>query len=201
MTKLTYRKRMLATYRDSTDIVAPLIPGGLMPDSPTRVTVESPLVLRKAVYQCARWFKKEFQYDYTQYGYNGREDDPNHVAFLWPHPDSILLLGNDEFVLAIIGACCFRWRNDYWNQDHCWAMQWMWLHPFYRHRGLLSQAWGGFRGEFGSFVAEPPLSDAMEGFLGKQGECWLCGKSCTCSDRPAKRSKSVRKEKEKVCQR
>jgi hypothetical protein len=48
-----------------------------------RVTIRSPKRLRKAVYLCAAYFRREFHYDFVQYGFDGDEDDPDHVAFLW----------------------------------------------------------------------------------------------------------------------
>jgi hypothetical protein len=73
-------RRDLSHEKGAFDIVCPLIPGegkGLI-----RVTIRSPKRLRKAVYLCAAYFRREFHYDFVQYGLDGDEDDPDHVAFV-----------------------------------------------------------------------------------------------------------------------
>jgi hypothetical protein len=69
---------------------------------------------------------------------------------------------------AIVGACAFRWR-EYRDYPSCWAMQWVWIAPKVRRRGILSRRWGAFRTRFGKFVLEPPLSKAMQAFAAKHG--------------------------------
>jgi hypothetical protein len=167
--------------RDATDIIAPRLPGGLVDRqaSLTRVTAQSALPLRRAVFQCARYFRHEMRYDFIQYGQDGRETDPDHVAFLWPDPQALRFAGNDDVLVPAVGAGCFRWRQ-WQDAPHGWALQWLWLHPYQRRQGLLTAAWPAFRDEFGDFVCEPPLSDAMKGFLAKRGECWHCGRHCRC---------------------
>jgi hypothetical protein len=113
------------------------------------------------VWRCAQQFRREFDYDFVQYGYRGRDDDLDHVAFVWPHPGTCPVL--------VVGACCFRWR-EWTNAPHGWALQWAWLHPDFRRRGLLSAAWPAFRTEFGDFHVERPLSEAMQAFLLKLTE-------------------------------
>src|SRR5262249_29710064 len=56
--------------------------------SVNRITTRSPLTHRRAVYRLARYFQREMRYDIVQYGYDGEEDDPDHVAFLWVHPEA-----------------------------------------------------------------------------------------------------------------
>jgi hypothetical protein len=187
MSKTTARpKRELAIYADAVNIKPPLLPGGLVPESPVRVTISSPLRLRRAVYEIAWYFKSEFHYDFTQYGRGGRDDDPKHVAFLWPHPEvcqsGFKLLGCDDFLLPMMGACCFRWWE--WKDAPAgWVLQWIWMHPFCRGRGMLSKTWPKFREEFGDFFTDPPLSDAMEAFLTRRKECYRCGRHCICTPR------------------
>jgi GNAT superfamily N-acetyltransferase len=156
-------KRMLAIRKECTDIICPLIRGGLVKCLVTRVTMASPLPLRKAVWRHAQFFRREFHFDFEQYGYEGRETNPNHVAFLWIHPESVGM--DDDWLAPIIGACCFRLREG--DERAYWALQWIWMHPFFRRRGLLQIAWPDFCKEFGGFICEPPLSDAMKAFLAK----------------------------------
>jgi hypothetical protein len=68
---------------------------------------------------------------------------------------------------AIVGACAFRWR-EYRDAPAGWAMQWVWLTPKARRRGILARHWPEFRRRFGDFRLEPPLSEAMEEFARKQ---------------------------------
>jgi hypothetical protein len=119
----------------------------------TRVTWRSPLPLRRAVWECARHFCRELRYDFPQYGYRGRDSDRDHVAYLWTDPGWI--------PAHVVGAACFRLR------ERGYALQWAWLHPFFRRRGLLTAAWPAFRTEFGDFAVERPLSEAMQAFLRK----------------------------------
>lgn len=65
-----------------------------------------------------------------------------------------------------VGACCFRWR-EWVDAPHGWALQWILLHPYFRHQGILSNAWSLFTQRFGSFHVEEPLSEAMHNFLFK----------------------------------
>ena len=130
----------LAIRADAVNIIAPLIPSPCR-GWPVRVTGASPLSHRRAVYKIARYFRREFQYDFVQFHETERG---GYVAFLWPHPEAASL--PEGFRVACVGATCFRHRED------GWAMQWVWLHPFWRRRGLLSGAWPRFVKEFGAFT-------------------------------------------------
>lgn len=131
----------------------------------------SKLTYRRAVWSIARYFRREEGYDFVQYGHEGREDDLTHRAYLWLHPN-----GQPGYKVHAIGAGCFRKRPGYKDErappefriPH-WAMQWIWLHPYFRRQGLLSRAWPHFRKTFGDFEVEGPYSDAMVGFLKRQG--------------------------------
>ena len=150
----------LAIRSDLIDIVAPLIQGRCL-TSVERVTIRSPQAHRRAVYRLARYFRLEMGYDAVQYGFDGREDDPDHVAFLWVHPEGV---GRGSgFRVPCVGACCFRLR------DEGWALQWIWLHPYVRRQGLVSGMWPQFVEEFGDFAVEGPVSVAMRAFLAKCG--------------------------------
>ena len=143
-------KRPHAVYRGAYDIRCPLIYGeGLT--TPNRVTVRSSHRYQEAVYQCARYFRREFDYDWVQYEIKDCED-PTCVAFMWFPWD---VSPSDDFWLPVVGACCFRRR------ENGWALQWVWMHPFFRRQGLLRQAWAGFRAEFGDFEIETPSSNHL----------------------------------------
>ena len=150
----------LAIRPEAVNIVAPLIRGSRMP-AVQRVTTDSPRAHRRAVYRLADCCRREMRYG-LQYGYDGDEDDPDHVAFLWVHPEAVGM--SWAFRVPCVGATCFRLR------DEGWALQWVWVHPFFRRRGLLSGAWPAFVREFGAFAVEGPLSAAMRGFVAKHAQ-------------------------------
>ncbi len=147
----------LAIGPEAINIVPPLIGGSHFPPV-QRVTTESPRTHRRAVYQLAECCRREMRFA-LQYGFDGEEDDEDHVAFLWIHPEAVGL--SWEFRVPCVGATCFRLR------DEGWAMQWVWLHPYFRRQGFLSDAWPEFVSEFGAFAVEGPVSEAMRGFLAK----------------------------------
>jgi hypothetical protein len=171
---------MTAIRKEAVDLVMPRAGGGLLRGgTPVPVTSRSPRALGKAVYRLAQFFRREFRYDFVQYGYEGRDADPTHRAFLWPHPEAGWC--GDAFEVPLVGACCFRWRDDWPGVAPGHALQWVWFHPYHRRQGLLSEAWPAFREQFGNFVTEPPLSAAMKAFLAKRGECLKCGRGpCSC---------------------
>lgn len=47
-------------------------------------------------------------------------------------------------------------------------MQWLWLHPYARSKGIMSALWPSFLEKFGDFNVERPLSKAMKAFVDKQ---------------------------------
>lgn len=124
-----------------------------------QVTPDSTRTLRRAVYQFARYFRMEEGYDFVQYGYNGEEDDPTCKAYLFVSPDS-------HRSGVAFGAACFRTRCDHVGKR--WeAMCWVWIHPFNRRRGLLTECLPVFEKLHGDFFPETPWSPAMAHFISK----------------------------------
>lgn len=154
----------LAVMPESVNIISPLISPRDRELNPIRITYKSRIQYRKAVYKIACFFRQEFGYDFVQYGLEGIEDDPSHVAFLWIHPET---QGLPNLRIPCIGASCFRYRD---QTDHpaSYSMQWVWFHPYWRRKGLLSEPWRVFKQEFGEFDCEGPLSEAMTKFLENQ---------------------------------
>ncbi|HTB64059.1 MAG TPA: hypothetical protein VK737_10795 [Opitutales bacterium] len=149
---------MNAILPETYNLVMPHIRGGI-PQNPLRVRINSPKHHRRAVFRISQFFRREFQFDFDQYGYEGDEIDPTHVAWLWIHPETVNSFEN--FDVPCIAACCFRFR------ESKYGLQWAWFHPYWRRCGLLSKAWPAFRSEFKDFNCEPPLSKAMVMFLKK----------------------------------
>lgn len=123
------------------------------------VTTDSPSWLRIAVYRRALAFKREMKFDFAQWevGY-----DPDAVGFLFHDED-----------FRITGACCFRSETE--DKPHRTSLDWIWICPDQRRSGLLSKNWNRFHKRFGDFSIAHPLSDAMQGFLRKQGGAHLLG--------------------------
>lgn len=123
-----------------------------------KVNSDSNKSTKNALYKMALYFKREFQYDFVQYDQD-ENDDKNTKCFIFCDPEY------DNKVSAY-GGCVFRYRAQWENIENHWALQWIWLHPFRRNRGILSAEWGNFQRLFGdNFMVESPLSASMEQFL------------------------------------
>lgn len=122
---------------------------------------DSPIYIHKLIEDYSRYFKLEGGFDFTQY--TALEDIGQKKCKAY-----IFVNENWEGV-HIVGACAFRFLGDI-GQSNKWSLQWVWFHPFFRNRGLLTSAWSYFKSKFFDFDVEPPISKAMEGFLKKRSE-------------------------------
>lgn len=112
------------------------------------VTKESPIPQRQIVERFARYFKMEMDYEKQQYFIT---DEDDYKAFLFS------LEG------YWVGASVFRKREGEYR------LQWIWMHPFARRRGLLRDNWMKWESYFGKFKIEGPISNDMRNFLQRQG--------------------------------
>jgi hypothetical protein len=114
---------------------------------------------RDALFKCARFFKREFQYDAIQYASPyALENDNDCHAYIWTIEKKTVQIKS-----IVVGAFCFRLRE--WGG---FGFQWIWLHPYVRNRGLLSRHWSEMENKFGkNFYCEPPYSPAMHSFIVK----------------------------------
>jgi|SRR3954469_3135389 hypothetical protein len=121
-----------------------------------KVVSSSPKLLRKTVEQFAHYFSRELHYA-IQFGYT--ENSP-YVAYLFSNWEGPL-------PRVWIGACCFRpiFLRDVAIQ--CESLKWIWLHPYFRNQGILSELWPVLRENHGDFHLEEPISPAMKSFLSK----------------------------------
>lgn len=120
-----------------------------------KVVRKSEVLLRKEVERIAYYFRREFSYDWLQFE---KTDKTPYTAYLFANEDN-------HYPHVWIGACCFRTRNYGDLSLTVNALQWIWMHPYYRSKGVLKEWWSSFRREHGDFMVEPPLSPAMKLFL------------------------------------
>jgi hypothetical protein len=116
-----------------------------------RVTRSSALKLRKQVERFAIYFQREFDYPIQEFA--AKEKRP-YTAYLLSEPKGRVW----------IGACCFRPQSGI-SALHGETLRWIWLHPYYRIRGILTHVWPKLRAAHGDFFVEPPLSPAMLHFV------------------------------------
>ncbi|MCO8166243.1 hypothetical protein NJC40_00415 [Pseudomonas sp. 21LCFQ02] len=123
------------------------------------VDSSSPLWMHEAVYQRARAFRREFRYDRVQWdGSNERRASEGWHGYLF---------AGDSYG-TIAGACGFyHGRSD--QEAGQWGLHWIWLAPKFRHQGILKAHWADFLSRYGEFYVEPPISEAMQGFIRKHG--------------------------------
>lgn len=112
---------------------------------------------KNQVLHFARYFRREFKYDFVQFG-GPSENENDFEAWLFFEDRS-------SYEEIPIGACCFRHRK--YTDHHHWGLQWIWLHPYFRSQGILKNNFPFFVDRYGSFVPEPPLSKSMEAFASK----------------------------------
>ena len=125
------------------------------------VTTASPKPIRENVERFARYFLREMHFGGLQFEAG---ETPESLGF--KRYKAYLFAAQDHYV----GAVCFRYRDDQ-NRVVPWLFDWMWIHPYFRHQGILSRAWPEFVREIGQFRLAQPVSPHMEQFLRKIGWC------------------------------
>ena len=139
-------------------------PGG----APFRIVgPASPLIWRRATEKLAYFFHREMQFDFPPY-------EASEVTNWDLAKDRVIVLVKEttltdwEQYLFFIGAVGIRWRVCD-NAPACWAITWVWLHPYERRQGHLTRVWPFIMETFPSARIEPPISQAMVAFLRKVG--------------------------------
>lgn len=153
MHRRIHRERMAVLQPRPNERVKTLIADG---ESSLHVDWQSPKWLHQEMYVRASAFRREMGYDFMQWDCPERDRDAHGFLFL-------------NKTGAILGACAFRLRNYGIGSDR-WGLQWIWIAPTYRRRGILRSHWPALRGQFGDFEIEPPVSDAMQSFTRKVGD-------------------------------
>ena len=124
--------------------------------SADRVDAKSSKWMHHEVYERAMMFKTEMKYDFPQWAsppVRGRTDEDG-IAYL---------LTTNEEPGRIVGACAFRARANGWTLD------WAWVAPNWRRKGVLRRYWPRLVSEFGDFHLEFPVSPGMTAFVQKCG--------------------------------
>jgi hypothetical protein len=116
---------------------------------------ESDMLLRTEVERLAHFFKREFSYDALQFD---KTDKSPYTAYLFPNEEN-------HYPHVWVGACCFRTREYSDLGQKVEALQWIWIHPYYRNKGMLKEWWSTLRQNHKDFIVEPPLSPSMKQFL------------------------------------
>ena len=118
------------------------------------VHARSPMWKHHEMFERARQFKREMLFDFIQWGKDTHRDtDPHVQGFLLADTSGTFPHG------SIVGACAFRMRQNHWELD------WIWIAPKARRKGILKERWPGFLDHFGDFRVSYPLSDAMQAFI------------------------------------
>jgi len=136
--------------------------------SPLVVVPGSPLAARRAVETLAHYFRREMHFDFVQFDATETPASPGFAPYeAWLFHE----LAHDRLTEAqpsprrVFGACCFRWK-EWRDHDPGWSMHWAWLHPYFRRRGHLADAWPLFQQRYAEgFHVERPLSVQMQAFL------------------------------------
>jgi len=128
---------------------------------------------RKAVEKIATFFRRELDYGFVQYDAkepSGGRYEPYipTIAYLFTNPDLLHYTNAGKSRIATKGACCFRKRAYQDMTEPIWELDWIWLHPYERNKGILQRYWQVFMKEFEMFFPSHPISKSMEKFLLKQ---------------------------------
>lgn len=128
------------------------------------VSHNSPRWMHQMVYERARRLMKEQHYDFPQW-----QPDGSHWEWSDEHPDpphAILLIENQNIA---VGTVCFNNGRHWTNVAPGWMLMFAWVAPEWRRQGVLSRRWTAWREQYGDFLLDPPLSEAMKAFAERQG--------------------------------
>lgn len=131
------------------------IPREFGDESLLKVVPESPFHLKQEVERFAYYFARESGFAVPFRASKSSIWDDPYTAYLFPSPDKSVW----------VGACFFTPEQLLSVKLMCDALFWVWLHPYYRGRGILKTHWATLRANHGDFWIDRPLSDAMRAFL------------------------------------
>jgi hypothetical protein len=127
------------------------------------VDKKSDIDLHREVFKIAKYFSEDLNYNtippYPPLGIKNTED----IALLFT-AEAIDLDKTEPMSYRIFGSCLFS-RQHFTNDKDCWALEWIWFHPFYRKKGNLQKYWAYLELNFGDFLIMDPDSNDMVVFL------------------------------------
>ena len=143
---------------DKYTIHLPIIRQQLGKDGLLEITTTSPREQRDALEQLALYFKREFSYTGIQYCANETGvDSVEYLGFAFVEPAYGHMAEEDPgYPTRLLGGGCFRKRGEHWFLD------WVWIHPYARNKGLFSRQIPYFKSKLGQFLPEMPVSDPMK---------------------------------------
>lgn len=116
------------------------------------------------VYKIAEYFKNELDYDTVPFCKFGSIPKPFEVI-LFTEKAYDKVDNQNPYSCRIYGACLFS-SIKIEDKNH-WKLEWIWLHPFFRHRGNLQKYWQDLEKRFDNFFIGKPISNDMKSFLTK----------------------------------
>jgi hypothetical protein len=126
---------------------------------------KSDVHLYEEVYKIATYFHEEFDYTHVPFCPLGYIDAPKlkykALLFTKEAPDKH---EKEPTPHRIYGACLFTVKEFTEDKDY-WLLQWIWIHPFFRHRGNLKKTWNKLEEKFDNFLIASPISNDMNAFL------------------------------------
>lgn len=131
----------------------------------TMVTHSSSWQHRKAVENIVSYFRGEMSCPLIKFNAKDKPTDKNYIpyeAYLF-HKDKFNLLHEFKATEVVcLGSCLF-----YKKDNMPWVLEWVWIHPYFRRKGVLKEAWPIFTERYGDFEIEKTLSIEMEAFIKK----------------------------------
>ena len=131
--------------------------GGLIS---VKVTSTSPKVQRQQVERFARYFLREMHNGHIQFCSAEKDGSQGFVPY-----EAYLLGVQDKY----FGALCLR-NCTLTAASSSWILDWVWLHPYFRHQGHLTQFWPTLKASHKCIGYSQPISPPMQRFLKKAGE-------------------------------
>lgn len=142
-------------------ISLPVFDNCLSANGVCEITHDSEQDKKDALEKFARYFKNEMHFDNIQYEAN--RHDRNCIGFLFvENAMDIMTDDHTSMPSRCIGGCVFIKKGENW------VLCWVWLHPYFRNKRILSRQWKIFYSKFGDFYIEAPISFSMQAFLSKQ---------------------------------
>jgi len=123
--------------------------------------------LYEEVYIIANYFKEELNYNRVPFCKLGMIPEP-FEAILFTEKAYDQVSHENKTPYRIYGACMFSTLKI--GEDTHWNLEWIWFHPFFRHRGKLQENWDTLKSLFGDFSINKPISNDMQSFLEKRND-------------------------------